>query len=174
MDRKTKEALKVETAERFQKATAAIIAQYRGMTVAELTELRRNLRKSNAEFKVLKNRVAKKALEQDVPAAKDLAPLLKGPIGLVLVYGDAAAASKTVLDYAKGHPNLVVGGGLFENKVVSSADIKALSDLPSKEVLLARIVGSLVSPHRNFLGVMTGIHRNVLNVLNAIKDKKSQ
>lgn len=172
MDRKRKEEVRVEFSQKFAGTTATFVAEYRGMTVGELTDLRRDLRKSKSEFRVFKNRIAKKAFEHEIKDGKGLSDRLKGPVGLVLVKGDAAAAAKSMLEFTKTHPLFVVTGGLLDNKVVSVEDIKALSSLPSREVLLGRIVGSLVSPHRGILGVLTGVQRNLVYALAAIRDQK--
>jgi len=173
MDRQGKNQLRQSFAEKFQKSNALIIAEYRGLTVAEVTELRVKLRDASAEFKVIKNRVAKKAVESDVEELKDLSKAFVGPIGLVCAYGDSAQATKTVLDFAKDHPHLVVKAGHMDGALVSTDELKAIADLPSKEVLLGQIVGSIVAPHRGLLGVLNGVSRNLVQVLNAIKDKKS-
>ncbi len=173
MDRQGKAKLRESAAESFKKANAVIVAEYRGLTVEEMTALRRELRKANATFNIIKNRIAKKAIESDVPAMNVINANLKGPIGLVCAYGDAAQATKTMLEFEKEHPNLKVTAGFMEEVNYSVSQLKALADLPSKEVLLSKLVGSLVSPHRGLLGVMTGVHRQLLTVLNGIKDKKT-
>jgi len=174
MDRQTKEALRVELAEKFQKANGAVIAEYRGLTVAEITQLRVALRKAKAEFKVVKARVAKKAIEKEVEGAAPIVGDLKGPIGVVYAYGDAAQAAKAVFEFEKEKSELFkVTAGLIEGKKVTSEQLKAIADLPSKEVLLAQIIGSLVAPHRGLLNVLSGVPRNVVQVINAIKEKKA-
>lgn len=173
MDRQGKAKLKEELAGAFGKTNALIIAEYRGMTVEEMTALRRELRKANADFKILKNRVAKKAIEGDVPDMAIIKDKLKGPIGVVCAYGDVAAATKATLEFEKEHPNLVVKAGYMEKAGMNPDQLKALASLPSKEVLLAQIVGSLVSPHRGLLGVLNGVQRQLVTVLSAIRDKKS-
>ncbi|SME87962.1 50S ribosomal protein L10 [Pseudobacteriovorax antillogorgiicola] len=173
MDRQGKEQLKNDLAEKFSKSSAVIVAEYRGMTVEEVTDLRVKLREVSAEFKVIKNRIAKKAIEAEVTDMKDLSDKLVGPIGIVCAYGDSAQATKTVLEFAKGNPNLKVTAGHMEGSVVNTDELKAIADLPSKEVLLGQIVGSLVAPHRGLLGVLNGVSRNLVQVINAIKDKKS-
>lgn len=174
MSKAAKATLKTDLAERFKKANAAIVAEYRGLTVAELTDLRVKLRAANAEFKIIKNRVAKVAIKEDHPESGDLAPNLKGPVGVVFIYGDAAAATKSVLEFQKEKPELFkVTGGLMEGKGLSQADLKAIADLPSREVLLAKIIGSLVSPHRGLVSVMAGVPRQLVQVINAIKEKKA-
>jgi len=174
MDRVQKQALRDNLAERFEKANGAVIAEYRGLTVAELTELRVKLRAAGAEFKVLKNRVAKKAIEAKSPKTAAILNDLKGPIGLVLIHGDFAAATKSLLEFGKERAELFkITAGVMDAKRVSLDDLKAISELPSKEVLLGRIVGTLVSPHRGLLNVLNGVPRNLVQVINAIKDKKN-
>ena len=173
MTKAQKQTLKTEISGRLQKANAAIIAEYRGLTVAELTELRVKLREAKAEFHVYKNRVARVAIKEDVPNAAAIADKLKGPIGLVLAFGDMAQAAKALLDFAKDRENFKVGDGYMDGKGVSLAEITAISSLPSREVLLARIVGTLVSPHRGLVTVLSGVPRQLVQVINAIKEKKA-
>lgn len=174
MNKAAKTALKADVTERLKKANAAIVAEYRGLTVAELTDLRVKLREAKAEFRIVKNRIAKVAIKDEVPAAEPLSKSLKGPVGVVFIYGDPAQAAKAVLDYEKDRKdNFKVTGGLLEGKGLTSSELKALADLPSKEVLLARIVGTLVSPHRGLVTVLSGVPRNLVQVINAIKEKKS-
>lgn len=170
MDRKGKAQLRQELSERFEKSTAIIVAEYRGLTVEEVTDLRVKLREASAEFKVIKNRVAKKAVAEDL---QSLSEKFTGPVGIVCAFGDSAQATKAALEFEKTHPNFKVTAGHMEGAVVSKEQLKAISDLPSKEVLLAQIIGSLVSPHRGLLGVLNGVSRNLVQVINAIKDKKA-
>ncbi|MEI8025813.1 MAG: 50S ribosomal protein L10 [Pseudomonadota bacterium] len=173
MDRAAKEALRVVSAGRFNKSGAAIVAEYRGLTVAELTSLRRELRKANAEFRITKNRVAKKAVHAEAESSKAVSDRLKGPVGIIYLYGDVAAGAKAADNFAKGNEKFVITGGVMEGKAVSKSDISVLASLPPKEVLLAQIIGSLVAPHRGLLGVLQGVPRNVVQVINAIKEKKA-
>lgn len=173
MDRKAKEALRVNFEGRFEKAQAAIIAEYRGLTVADLTELRKELRKVKGEFKIIKNRVAKKAVLGKVQNYAPLAESLKGPIGVAYLYGDAAAGAKTLVEFQKGKELFKITAGVMDSKAVSAADVKAIATLPSKEVLLGQLVGLLVSPHRGILGVVNAVPRSLVQVINAIKEKKS-
>jgi large subunit ribosomal protein L10 len=172
MDKKAKGALRAEFEGRFEKANAAIVAEYRGLTVAELTELRRELRKVNGEFKVLKNRVAKKAI-MSTEKSSALTASLKGPIGVAYLYGDAAAGAKALVEFEKTKEPFKITAGIMEAKFISSAQVKAIADLPSKEVLLGQLVGLLVSPHRGILGVLNAVPRSLVQVINAIKEKKS-
>jgi large subunit ribosomal protein L10 len=173
MDRKGKEALREVAEGRFEKANAAVLAEYRGLTVASLTELRKALKKVNGEFRIVKNRVAKKAVEGNAQDAKALADSLKGPVGIAFLYGDAAAGAKALSDFEKNNELFKITAGVMDSKKLSANDVKAIASLPSKEVLLGQIVGLLVSPHRGILGVLNGVPRNLVQVINAIKEKKN-
>ena len=173
MDRKTKEALRINFEGRFEKANAAIIAEYRGLTVASLTELRRALRKVDGEFKIVKNRVAKKAVLGKAANSVTLADNLKGPIGVAYLYGDAAAGAKALVEFEKTQELFKITAGVMDAQKLSARDVKAIADLPSKEVLLGQLVGLLVSPHRGILGVLNAVPRSLVQVINAIKEKKS-
>ena len=173
VSRATKEVLKDQIAERFQNSTASLVAEFNCITAEELAALRVELRNSQTEFRVIKNRVAKKAIEHSVPNAEPLKDQLKGPIGVAHMYGDVAAGTKALLAFAKQNEKFKVTGGVMDGKALSAADIKALSELPSKEELIAKIIGTLVSPHRGLLQVMNGVGSNLVRVINAIKDTKS-
>lgn len=174
MDRAQKAALGESFAKRFEKAGGAVIAEYRGLSVTELTDLRVKLRAAGAEFLVLKNRVAKKAIEAKSPKTAAILGDLKGPIGVALIGGDFAAATKSLLEFGKDRPELFrVTAGVMDAKRVSLDDLKVIAELPSKEVLLGRIVGTLVSPHRGLLNVLSGVPRNLVQVINAIKEAKN-
>lgn len=172
MDRQGKEKLRVKFAEIFNASEAAIVAEYRGLTVEEMTELRRALRPIKGRFRVLKNRVAKKALLDEAKDSSGLNEHLRGPVGVAHFTGDPAAAAKSILKFAEDHPNFVVKGAIVGNAVMSHSELKALSDLPSREVLLAKVVGSLISPHRGLLYALNGVTSNLVRVIGAIKDKK--
>lgn len=172
MDRKGKEALREVAESRFGKANAAFIAEYRGLTVASLTELRKSLKKVNAEFRVVKNRVAKKAVLGKAESAKAIADSLKGPVGIAFIYGDAAAGAKALTEFEKTNEQFKITAGVMDAKKLSANEVKAIASLPSKEVLLSQIVGLLVSPHRGILGVLNGVPRNLVQVINQIKEKK--
>jgi len=173
IDKARKEAMREELAGLFNKATASVIAEYRGITAQELSELRVELRKVNTEFKVIKNRIARKAVEGEASDSVALSSKLVGPIGIAYMYGDVAAGTKAMLEFQKSHEKFKVTAGVMEGKVLGPDDLQALSDLPSKEVLLARIIGTLVSPHRGLLHVLNGVGTNLVRVINAIKDTKS-
>ena len=174
MTKARKHELKGEIAGRLQHANAAMVAEYRGLTVAQLTELRVKLRESKSEFRIIKNRVAKVAIRESVEHVAAITSALKGPVGLVIVYGDAAAAAKSVLEFGKDKENFKLTAGVLNGKAVSADELKKISELPTMDVLLARLVGTLVAPHRGLLTVLSGVPRQLVQVINAIKDKKEQ
>jgi large subunit ribosomal protein L10 len=157
---------------RFSDSKASLIADYSGISACELAALRVELRKADSEFKVIKNRVAIKAIEESVPDASPIKDHLKGSIGVAYMYGDVAAGSKALLAFSKTNDKFKVRGGLLDGKLLSKEDVKALSELPSKEELLAKIIGTLVSPHRGLLRVINGVSGNLVRVINAIKYTK--
>ena len=168
-----KQVLTKVYADRFTASKASVIAEYSGIDAVQLAELRVELRKTNTEFHVVKNRVAVKAIENLAPEAEPIKDQLKGSIGIAHMYGDVAAGSKTLLAFSKANEKLKVRGGLLDGKLLTEKDVKSLSELPSKEELLAKIVGTLVSPHRGLLYVLNGVSSNLVRVINAIKDTKS-
>ena len=170
MDRAGKNLLRENLTERLSKANAVILAEYRGLAMSELTQLRVSLRKSGGEFKISKNRIVKKAIEGSTYS--QIADDMRGPLGVVYSYGDVAQVTKSVLDFAKDHENLKVKVGVLEGGVVGTSELEAISSLPSKEVLLAKILGSITAPHRGLVTVLSGVSRNLVQVINAIKDKK--
>lgn len=172
MDRKGKEAIREIAEGRFGKAGAAIVAEYRGLTVSSLTELRKTLKKVDAEFRIVKNRVAKKAVLGKAESAKELADSLKGPVGIAFLYGDAAAGAKALTEFEKSNELFKITAGVMDAKKLSAKDVRAIAALPSKEVLLSQIVGLLVSPHRGLLGVVNAVPRSLVQVINQIKEKK--
>jgi large subunit ribosomal protein L10 len=172
MNKAAKRELKTALSKRFQGLNAAIVAEYRGLTVAELTELRVKLRDSKSEFRIVKNRVAKVSLRED---AKDIDPVssaLKGPVGMILVYGDPAAATKAVLEFGKDKENFKVKAGVMEGRLVPAGELKEIADLPSREVMLGQIAGLIQAPAQNILNLITAIPRELAQVIFALSEKK--
>jgi large subunit ribosomal protein L10 len=173
MDRQGKAKIREEVAKKFLDAKAVIVTEYRGLTVEQISALRIELRKASAEYKVVKNRVAVKAIDNEAKDYDALKGKLKGPVGLIYCYGDVAQATKATLDFQKNNELFQVRAGFSENALLSTKDLTALASLPSREVLLAQIVGSMVAPHKNLLGVVNAVARDLVGVIRAIKDKKT-
>jgi large subunit ribosomal protein L10 len=163
-----------ELADKFSRSKGVAIAEYAGMTAEQLAYLRRELRAVGCEFKVVKNRVARKAVDVALPEASPLKGNLVGPVGVVYIYKDIAEGAKTVVKFSKEIPDkFKLTSGMLEGKVIAVREFQAIAELPSKDVLLAKIVGSLVAPHRRLLGALNGVSQNLVRVIAAIKEKKS-
>lgn len=174
MDRQTKQKVREQVAETLSKTSGVIVAQYSGMTVKDVTDLRVELRKVNAEFRVVKNRIVKKAIEQAHPEMAPLAEKLKGHVGIIYSYGDIGQIAKTTVDFQKSHAEkFEVKDGHIDNSLVSADDVKEIASLPSKEEMLAKIIGSIVAPHRGLVTVLSGVSRELVQVINQIKEQKS-
>jgi large subunit ribosomal protein L10 len=128
-----------ELTERFQTSTATVLTEYRGLTVKQLTELRRSL--GGASYTVTKNTLAKRAAAN--AGLDGLDTLFTGPTALAFVSGDVVEAAKGLRDFAKAHPQLVIKGGIFEGKPLTAAEVTKLADLESREVLLAKLAGGM-------------------------------
>jgi large subunit ribosomal protein L10 len=167
--RSEKVAVVTEVRERFEAADAALLTEYRGLTVKALADLRRQLRPAGGEYKVYKNTLVRFAA-RDVGVA-ELESLLTGPTAIAFVQGDTAAVAKSLRDFARTNPNLVVKGGLLGTKVLSAADVQALADLPPREVLLARLAGGFQAPLATFAGLLAALPRNFAYGLKALLDQ---
>ncbi|TVZ07319.1 50S ribosomal protein L10 [Trebonia kvetii] len=136
-----KTAVIEELASKFQNSSGAVLTEYRGLTVAQLKELRGALR-GNATFNVTKNTLAKVAATQ-AGVGDEVASLLVGPSAIAFVDGDVAQAAKGLLDFAKANPLLVIKGGVLDGKALTAAEIGKLADLEPREVLLAKLAGAM-------------------------------
>jgi large subunit ribosomal protein L10 len=148
-----------------------IFTDYRGLTVDQITELRRKLREKEVEYRVVKNRYAKLAFQQlDMP---DVADLLVGPTALALLKDDAASVAKILFDYSRETP-VEVKGALVDGRVFDAAQIEELSKLPGREQLLAQLMGTMNAPVQNLVYAMNGVTQKLVRVLQAIADKKAE
>jgi large subunit ribosomal protein L10 len=126
---------------RFRDSSGAVLTEYRGLTVAQLSELRGNLR-GNATFTVTKNTLAKLAAAE-AGLSDQVGSLLSGPSAIAFVDGDVAQAAKGLLDFAKAHPLLIIKGGVLDGKALTPAEVGKLADLEPREVLLAKLAGAM-------------------------------
>ncbi|WP_341717661.1 50S ribosomal protein L10 [Micromonospora sp. FIMYZ51] len=129
-----------ELTESFRSAGATVLTEYRGLTVSQLTQLRRSLGKETT-YTVAKNTLAKRAAAD--AGISGLDELFTGPTALTFVSGDVVEAAKGLRDFAKTNPKLVIKGGVFEGKAISAAEVTKLADLESREVLLAKLAGAM-------------------------------
>jgi large subunit ribosomal protein L10 len=159
-----------ELREKLGDARGAVLTDFRGLSVAELTELRTLLRKSAVEYKVVKNTLAKLAVKDTGLAG--LAQYLEGPTGIAIGAADPVAASKAVSAWAKGREKFSVKGGVVEGRVVGPREIAELADLPPREVLLGRVAGVLQAPLAGLVQVLSASLRGLANALDQVRQKK--
>ncbi len=150
---------------------AAILTDYRGLSVAELTELRKKLRDVDAEYRVVKNTLFKLAAADSMPVS-EMGEHLTGPTAIGFAKGDPVAAAKVLLDYARDHKAMSVKAGVMDGRVLDASQVEALSKTPPREVLLSMMLGSLQSPIAGFVGTLGGIISNFVFTLQAIADTK--
>lgn len=142
MARPDKSTAVAELTESFRTAAAAVLTEYRGLTVAELKQLRRDLA-ANASYIVSKNTLTKRAAKD--AGIEGLDELLVGPSAIAFVKGDAVETAKGIRNFAKTNPLLIIKGGVFEGKVISAEDVKKLANLESREVLLSKMAGAMLA-----------------------------
>ncbi len=140
-----KEQLVSEIAEKLQKAQSVIVFDYRGLTVAEVTALRAEMRKAGNEYVVVKNSMVERACEK-IGLDESVKEMLKGPSAFAIGYDDAVSPAKVLKDTVKKLKKCEIKGGIVNGKVTDAAGIDALAELPPKEVLIARMLGSMMSP----------------------------
>lgn len=150
--------------------STAVVTEYRGLTVAEISSLRRRLRALGADYKVFKNTLVLRAITGT--AVEPIGEYLQGPTAIAFVDGDVSAVAKALRDFAKESPKLVVKGGVVDGKPLSLKDLTALADLPSRDVLLAQIAGMLAAPLRTMAGLLKAVPQNFAYGLSALLDSK--
>jgi large subunit ribosomal protein L10 len=170
MARPDKVAVVDEIRTKLGDADAAILTEYRGLTVTELATLRGALRPAATEYKVFKNTLARRAAEE--AGLTELAELLQGPTAIAFVRGDAGAAAKALRDFGRTSPALVVKGGLLGPRVLTPRDIEALADLEPREVLLARLAGGFQAPLTKAAGLFQAFTRNMAYGIKALVDQR--
>lgn len=172
MARPEKEAEVLELKNKFSQAQAVIITDYRGLTVAEITELRKRLREANLEYRVAKNTLTRLAASELVGDALD--PYLTGPTALAFAYEDPVAPAKILTEFAKSFKALKIKGAVLDNKVIDADAVKALAELPPYEVLVAQLLGVLQGPIRGLVTVLSGPQRNLVYALDSIRKEKEK
>ena len=169
MNREQKVAEVANLKDSFQKAKLAIFADYKGLSVFEITELRQKLRAYSGRFKVVKNRLAKIALK-DTPL-KEFEKYFQETTAVAVTEGDVVGTAKVLHEFSKDHEKLVIRLGVLDGQALEKNRFKELANMPSREALIAKMLGSLQVPARNLVGVLVQIPRQVVQVLNAIKMK---
>ena len=159
-----------EVTSRLAAATASIVSEYRGLTVAELAQLRHALASVGGDYKIFKNTLVRRAV--DGGEYQPLSEYLSGPSALTFVQGDISAVAKALRDFSRTNPHLVIKGGLADGSLLSSSDLAALADLPSRDVLLARLAGALAAPMQQMAGLLQALPRNLAYGIQALIEEK--
>ena len=168
MARADKSAAVAELTEQFRGANAAVLTEYRGLSVAQLKELRRSLA-GNASYAVVKNTLTKIAAKDAGVEAFD--DLLAGPSAVAFVTGDPVEAAKSLRDFAKDNPALVIKGGVLDGKALSPAEIAKLADLESREVLLAKLAGAMKASMSNAVALFAAPLSQAARTIDALRAK---
>ena len=168
--RPEKVAVVDEVRTRLSTSSAALLTEYRGLKVKDLATLRTAVRDAGGEYKIYKNTLVRLAVQDEGLA--DLEALLTGPTAIAFVEGDAVLVAKSLREFARGNPNLVIKGGLLGTKVLTEADASALADVAPREELLARLAGGLAAPLRQLAGLMAALPRNFAYGLKALLDQQ--
>jgi len=165
-----KKAIVEELHEKFSRSKVIIVTDYKGLNVEAVNSLRRKLREADIEYKVVKNTLLSRASEDtDAELIKDS---FKGPSAIAISYEDPVAPAKVLSDFAKENDKLEIKVGVMDGKVLDISAIKALSSLPSREVLLAQVLSAMNGVPTSLVSVLSALPRQLMNVLQAIKDQK--
>lgn len=172
MNREQKAAEVEGLKQRFSHAQAVFLANYKGLTVANVTDLRSKLRAKSAGMKVLKNRLARIAVKGT--PHEILSASFKETVALITATGDPTSAAKVLKGFAKDNEKLEIKSGYLDGKIISVQEVNALADMPSREQLIAKMLGSLNAPATNLVSVLIQIPRQWARVLAAVRDQKAK
>ncbi|QBI55975.1 50S ribosomal protein L10 [Streptomonospora litoralis] len=172
MARPDKAAAVAELKEEFESSQGAVLTEYRGLSVAQVTKLRRNLGE-NARFRVVKNTLTKIAATE-AGLDEQVLDLLEGPSAIAFVRGDVVEAAKGLRDFAKGSSPLVIKGGVIDGKPMTPEQINELADLESREVILAKLAGALKSKQGQAAALFQALPLKAVRLAQALHDKRSE
>ena len=165
-----KQVIIAELKEKFENSKVAILADYRGLNVAEATRLRRRLRDAGCEFKVAKNTLVGLVVKSQGLDA--LEPYLEGPVGIAFG-NDPVAPAKVLSDFIREAKKMEIKAGVLDGNVIDAKSIKELADLPSRDVLLAKVLGGMQAPLYGFAGVLQGTLRSFVYALEAVRKQRA-
>ncbi|HEV3352758.1 MAG TPA: 50S ribosomal protein L10 [Acidimicrobiales bacterium] len=168
--RPEKVAVVNEVRERLSSSGGAILTEYRGLNVSDLATLRRSLREAGGQYKIYKNTLVRFAVRE--LGLTDLEEMLLGPTAIAFVDGDAASVAKSLRDFARGNPALVIKGGVLGEAILSAKDAAALAELPSREQLLAQLAGAMAAPLQQMAGLLKALPQNFAYALRAVAEQK--
>ncbi len=168
--RPLKEAQVGQIAEKLRTAKVVVLTDYRGLSVAQLEDLRAKLRQSDVEYRIIKNTLARRAAND--AGHPDLSPALTGPVAFALGYGDLSAPAKLLGEWARStRLKLDITGGLVEGRYFGAEQIRQLADLPPREVLIAQLLGTLQTPIAQLVGTIQAPFQQLVGLLEAYRNK---
>ncbi|MEY9215157.1 50S ribosomal protein L10 [Thermobifida halotolerans] len=173
MPRPDKVAAVAELKEEFQSSSGAVLTEYRGLTVAQVTQLRRSLGQ-NARFRVAKNTLTKIAAREAGLESSEVLDLLTGPSAIAFVKGDVVETAKGLRDFAKDNAALVIKGGVIDGKPMTSEEITKLADLESREVLLSKLAGALKAKQGQAAALFQALPSKAVRLAQALADKRAE
>ncbi|MDO4549144.1 MAG: 50S ribosomal protein L10 [Clostridia bacterium] len=166
-----KKQVVAEIKEKFENCQSAVLVDYRGLTVAEVTELRNLFRAAGVEYQVLKNTMIDLAVKQ--LGIEGMDEYLKGPTAVAFGMNDPASPAKILIDFMKKTKKMEIKCAVVEGSVLDKAGVQALSELPPKEVLIAKMMGSLNMPITGFVGVLSAVLKSLVYAIEAVRKQKS-
>jgi large subunit ribosomal protein L10 len=162
----------VAVQQRLKSAKMAIVTQYRGLSVAQMTRLRREIRQASGEYQVIKNTLVRRALQDT--AFRDLEKLLEGPNGWVFAYEDPVVLSKALVKFADDNDKLAIKGGVFEGQFMDPAAVKALSQMPSKPELQAKLLALINAPATQLVRLIQEPGARVVRLIESVRQSKAE
>ncbi|HLX12482.1 MAG TPA: 50S ribosomal protein L10 [Bacteroidota bacterium] len=172
MKRSEKEQIVAEVTEQLKLAKSMFFADFTGITVEQINELRREFRKSNIDYRVVKNTLARKALES-VGGYDTVTPKLSGPTAIAIGYDDPVAPAKIIKKFREKHSKLDVKACVIEHQVFEGSQLDMLAKLPSRAEMIAGILGSIQAPISGVVGAISAVMRDLVYVVDAIEKKKA-
>ncbi len=172
MKREEKEQLVQVLHDELDKSQAVFVTDYMGLNVERITKLRRDISGAGGSYQVVKNTLLRRASE-GTPVT-GIGQFFTGPTAIAIAHSDAVAVAKALVNFAKDNEQLEIQGGILGERPMTAADIQELAKMPPREVLLARMLGSLNAPVSNFVGVLAAIVSQLVYVLKAIENKKRE
>jgi len=167
-----KVAVVEEIKERVQNSRCVILSKYIGINAAQATDLRSRMRDQNIRYKVYKNNLGQRALDE--LGYGEAAAFLDGPTAWAFSEEDPVAPSKVIKEFSKEVAHVDFNGGILAGRIVSKDELNDIADLPTREELIAQVVGVLAGPLRNFLGVLNATPRDFVNVLDQVRKQKEE
>lgn len=173
MNKDQKATVVKELTEKFGETSTLFVADYRGLDMPNITELRSRLREADAQFSVVKNTLARRAAKD--AGMEDVAELFSGPTAIAFVQGDAAAVAKALTEFAKGRDGLLeLRGGLMDGNLVDAGQLKDIAELPPREVILAMLLSAVNAPATQLVGAINAPARDIVSLLGNWIDKRKE